>query len=110
MFFVLVRRWLRDYRRVTTSTRDREAIADLDVGASGRTGSHFDRGKRAPRASDAARPHMRSEVDHAPVAIGEDDVDGKTHAEGVDGLTRRDDQGGAVVEAVASEQAATTGR
>ena len=89
------------------SARDRQEVADLDLGASRRTGSHLDRGKRSQSAGDSTRPDIRSEVEDASVAIGEDDVDREAHAKCVDRLTRRDDQRDTVCQTVSSEKSAS---
>jgi hypothetical protein len=99
--------WLRWSRRLSD---DDQSIPNEHVCSLRRAGWELDRRERAPCSGEPPRPDVRTHEDDEALAIGEDDVDGEAHAEGMDGLTGRDDQSRAFGQAIASEQAAAPRR
>ena len=71
---------------------ERQNVADLRPCHPVVCGPEFQRREGAQRAGDAPRPHGNHALDHSPITGDEQDVDREAHAEGVNGVRRRDRQ------------------
>ncbi len=71
-------------------------------------GRQFDRRKSAKASGQSPGPDVGRTANHHTIPIGEHDVDGKPHEEGVHGAARRNEER-FVIEAIPPEQPSTTG-
>jgi hypothetical protein len=85
---------------------NRQAVAASDTGRVECASPQLDDSKCAESAHDAPCGHVGANLQHAAIARGEQDVDGKTHEEGVHHAGWRDDQRLPCGKIVAAKQAA----